>query len=327
MGKRNKILVLDGCSYVGGHLVACLGAERAVTTYYRTPVESAAYFDALTMDLSQVIQSPEEYSHAVILLAITNMDYCAADVTRSYALNVASVKRVIDFLNQWDIKPVFTSTESVFDGVKGNYDEADPPNPIVTYGRQKVEVEKYIQSCCQHYTVVRLGKVFGSQRDDGTLFTSWLDAIERSEVIRCANDQVFSPIHIEDVVKGITRLIDMDCDGLFHLANPKAYSRLELLDVLRSEVRGFSSVEINVVPCSIHEFGLLEERPLNVSMKPDKYIRTTGMEIRAVEDVVRDIVKDSFSPAAGRHPEIRQRGSTGSPPAVTAEVRGSKEEQ
>jgi dTDP-4-dehydrorhamnose reductase len=301
-GKRNKILILDGSSYIGGHLFDGLGVGRAVATYYRSPIENGTYFDSLSMDLSDVIQEPEKFSHAVVLIAIPGPDPCAADPAKSHALNVESIKRIIDYLNRWKIKPLFTSTESVFDGAKGNYEESDPPNPILTYGWQKVEIEDYLQRNCETSTIVRLAKVFGSERGDGTLFTSWLDAIERSETILCARDQIFSPIHVQDVVKGIIRLIELDCDGIYHLSNPKAYSRLQLLNILLDRVAERSPLGVKVVPCSIHDFDLLEKRPLNVSMNPGKLIKSTGIRINAVETVVQDIVTDTFSPvpAGGR---------------------------
>ena len=295
---RNKVLILDSSSYIGGHIFKALGPGRATATYYQSPVENATYFDCLSMDLSDVIQEPEEFSHAVVLIAIPSPDVCAADIKKSYALNVASIKRIIDYLNRWQIKPVFTSTESVFDGIKGNYDESDPTNPILTYGKQKVEVEDYLQKNCRHYTIARLAKVVGSQRGDGTLFPAWLDELERGEAILCAQDQVFSPIHVEDVVKGLIRLIDMDCEGVYHLANPKAYSRLQLLRILLSQVEKYLPSPVEVVPCSIHDFDLLEKRPLNVSMNPDKLIKSTGIKVRSVEDMVDNIVTDAYVPVS-----------------------------
>ena len=192
------------------------------------------------------------------------------------------------------IKPVFVSSEWVFDGMKGNYVESDTPNPILTYGQQKVEIEEYLQTRCDRFTIVRLGKVFGTQRGDGTLFTTWLDAIERHEIIRCAQDQVFSPIHVRDAVDSITRLVQMDGDGIYHVSNRNAYSRLELLNMLLSKAEAHLPLSVEVIPCSIRDFDLLEKRPLNVSMNPDKLMRSTGIQINSVEHELEELVLNAF---------------------------------
>lgn len=294
MTSGKKVLILGGSSFVGKHLFAAMGTERSIATYNNTPIPNGVHFDSLTMSLADVLDNPEAISHAVILFGDTEPDSCASDIPKSNALNVGSIKRVIDYLNQWKIKPIFTSTESIFDGVRGNYDESDPPNPILTYGHQKVEVERYLQSCCPSYAIIRLPKMFGSERGDGTLFTSWLDAIERSEVIHCAEDQIFSPIHVGDVVKSLIRSTEIDCQGIYHLSNPNAYSRLQLLNILLSHVAEYSSLDTEVVPCSIHDFDLVEKRPVNTSMNPAKWIRLTGLQITPIDDVCRILASAAF---------------------------------
>lgn len=291
----DRILILGGSSYVGRQLFARLGPDRAIATYNSHPMLNGVHFDSLSMRVSDVLERPETISHAVILLGDTDPETCAADPARSDLLNVQSIKRIVDDLLGLQIKPVFTSSEFVFDGGRGNYTETDPVNPILLYGAQKVEIERYIQEACDDYIIVRLAKVFGSQCGDRTLFTNWLDAIERGQTtIRCAEDQVFSPVYIEDVVGGIIRLIEVDGNGIFHLSSRKPFSRLALLAMLLCHVREVSPVKVEIISCSIHDFELREKRPPNVSMMPDKLIDTTGFEISDVACVCGDVVERAF---------------------------------
>lgn len=287
--EARKVLILDGSSFIGGHLYKALGS-RSEATYYRNSIPNGTYFDARTMDLSDVITQPRDFSHAVVLFAIPNPDACARDVEGSYELNVGCIKRVINYLEDWKIKPVFTSTESVFDGLKGNYLESDQTNPVLTYGKQKVEIEEYLSERCSNYTVVRLSKVFGLESGDGTLFTDWLQQIKNRETIYCATDQIFSPICVADVVKGIIGLIDMDGEGIFHLGATQAYSRLELLNMLLSELPDHISNSVSVVPCSIHDFELPEKRPLDISLNPARMVELTGLKLQSVQESVRLVV-------------------------------------
>lgn len=295
MSDMKKTLILGGSSYIGRHLFQQLGNSCSVATYYKNLPTIGIYFDSMAMSLTDIISRSDGFTHAVVLIGDTRADYCAAYPKESYQLNVSSIKNIIDNLYKLNIKPVFASTEWVFDGVKGGYIETDLPSPVLTYGDQKVEVEEYLQESNNPYTILRLSKVFGIRRNDGTLFTTWLDAIEQKQAIRCAEDQVFSPIHVRDAVNSIIRLIQMDCDGIYHISNPSSYSRLELLDMLLARTKVHFPFDVKVIPCSIREFDLLEDRPLNVSMIPNKLLSSTGIQIDSIDNVLDELVFNSFS--------------------------------
>ena len=292
---KSKILVLGADSYLGKHLVPWLGVGRSVGTYFFTAIEGARLFDAMTMNLDEVVEEQDSISHAVILYGDTKPDSCAEEIEKSHALNVESIKAVIDWLLNHGIKPVFTSTESVFDGSKGNYVESDKASPVHPYGRQKVEIEQYLQTRCNDYIIVRLGRILGSQRGDGTLLDGWLDEIEQGRTIYCAHDQIFSPVYVDDVVEGITRLIDLDCAGLFHLSNPKPYSRLEILQALMVQAKKYIGTDdAKVVPCRINDLGLPSIRPLDISMVSDKLVKSTCINLTEIPEVCEKMAKGAY---------------------------------
>lgn len=295
MKGSNKILILGGSSFVGRHLSARLG-DTAIPTYFMNPIKNGILFNSLSMRISEIFNSKEKISHAVILLGDSNPETCANDIKKSNKLNVESIKLIIDDLVRLNVKPVFTSSEFVFDGKAGNYIESDEPNPILTYGKQKLEIENYLKKSCSDYIVVRLAKVVGSEKNDDTLFTNWIEDIKQNkEEIICAYDQIFSPIFVNDVVEAIISLINKNSNGVFHLASIKPYSRIELLKMLVSEINKIVPLNVNILPCSIHDFKLKEKRPLNVSMAPDKLIREIGIKISDVKEICKEISKKNFS--------------------------------
>lgn len=286
---KKKLLILGASSYVGRHLLDRVGAEKAIATFKESPIDGGVYFDALSMDLSSIVKNPEEISHAVILLGETNFRSCFLAPQRAYEVNVTSIKHIIDFLKQWKIKPIFTSSDYVFDGSKGNYSEADAPHPIISYGKHKVEVEKYIQDVFDDYIIVRLAKVVGDEMGDGTLFVNWIKEIEESKVIKCAYDQILSPIFIGDVVEGIIQLIEKNHAGIFHLCGRRSFSRLELFEMLIAISNMHVSMNVETVKCSINDLGFPEAYPLNISMTPDKILGETGLTFKDMESVCESI--------------------------------------
>lgn len=251
------------------------------------------YFDAMSMNLTQLLASNSSFSFAIILLGDTQPNSCFNDPKRSNALNIGAVKRIIDVLNQHGIPILFASSEFVFDGAKGNYTEEDIPKPILLYGQQKRTVETYLQETSSNYTIVRLGKIFGSEQGDCTLFTGWATTLNSGKTeLTCATDQRFSPIYMEDVIKGILTLIKHNCHGIFHLAGPKSFTRWELLDMIVAEYSRYVPLSIKITACSIHDFDLPEKRPVDVSMAVEKIIRRTRINFTDTREVCAKIVHD-----------------------------------
>lgn len=291
----NKILILGGSSYVGKRLFERLGPERSIATYNNTPLSGAVKFNSLTMRVDDLVDDLTPFSHAIILLGDTNPETCFADPEVSQALNVDSIKRVIDDLLAHHIKPIFTSSEFVFDGQKGDYTEQDVAEPILLYGQQKLDVEHYLQSVCPEACILRLAKVFGGDLNDGTLFSSWLPAIQSGQTIRCATDQIFSPVYREDVVEALIRAADQDISGLYHLSGPLGLSRLDCLNILIEHLKPYQMVQNNIESCSILDFDLKEKRPLNVSMIPKKLEQAIGYDMTDPNVVCQQLAKSAFS--------------------------------
>jgi dTDP-4-dehydrorhamnose reductase len=292
---KNKILILGASSYVGRALCNRLDRHDRIATYRSTPIENAIFFDALTMDITTILTSHPGITHAVILLGDTNPETCAAAPRQSHALNVTSIKDIIDTVTAYGIRVIFTSTEFVFDGNKGGYREDDQASPILLYGLQKVAIEKHLIDQGKEYSILRLAKIYGSTPGDGTLFTKWLDEIQNSsQSIKCAADQTFSPVHIDEVVSGIMKVIEHDSQGIFHLSGPQPYKRIDLLKMLLKIYVHYNSQRIEIIPCSIHDFKLQEKRPKDVSMMPDKLVAATGWEVRTPETHCEIIVRNHF---------------------------------
>jgi len=298
MPQTPKVLLLGGSSFIGRALASRLGGDRVATTFHGRPVVGGLAFDAAADDLADVVRNPQEFSHAVVLLGDTKLNSCFADPAKSRSLNVVGIGRVLDRLRQWNIVPVFTSTEAVFDGRKGNYDEHDAPNPLVEYGRQKVEVERRLTADFPHFLLLRLAMVYGDAPGDGSLPTDWAAKIRRGESLTCAHDNRSAPIHVDDVAASIAALIDRGCNGIFHVAGLQTVSRCELLDMLVREAVARGGVEPPIRRCSIDDFTLPEPRPHDVSLNPAKCVAATEVTPRSLGEVCRIIMQRTFQAPA-----------------------------
>ena len=288
-----KVIIFGGSSYVGRHLIAKINPNNVLFTYNKTTISGGVRFDSTVMDLEEVVDL-NEVNSAVILLGDTNPETCIEDVEKSENLNVRSIKRIINALSTYNIKVIFASSEFVYDGGTGNYIESDKTKPILLYGKQKLEIEHYIRKNISTHTILRFAKIYGSELDDKTLFTSWLKLVELESNIVCADDQYFSPVHIDNVVDTILFAISNEMRGIFNLAGPVRKSRMELLLILIREINKIEDCNENVLPCSIDDFNLNEKRPKDVSMNPSKLVSATGVKLVYPDEVCAEIANKFY---------------------------------
>ncbi len=265
------LLVLGGSSYVGRHLLPRLVAGRHVATYAANPFPGGEHFDCAAMRLADSgIGDLARFDSALLLLGDTEPNSCVRDPARSQAVNVDGIKAVIDDLAAAGVRPVFVSSEFLFDGRGGPYSESDPPNPILLYGRQKLEIERHLEAVLEDYAILRLAKVYGETPGDGTLFTNWLAPVAEGGHLKCASDQFFSPIFVDDVVDALLLAADRRIRGTFHLGGPQRLSRMACLQALIDAASALRPVDLAIEPCGINDFDFPEDRPLDVSLRIDK---------------------------------------------------------
>ncbi len=289
-----RVLVLGGSSYIGGHLYRKLGLESSLATYNSTPRPEMVHFDLASTDIAQVLEGQGEFTIAVLLLGVSKPDLCFDDPEGSRALNVERMSKLAQELAQRGMVVVFASTESVFDGNGGNYSEQDKPVPVLEYGRQKLAMEQWLQGSGIEHITVRIGRVYGSEPGDGTLFTTWLAQMDEGREIACAEDNVFSPIYVDDLVKCLLALIRQGQRGLYHLGGPEGLSRLDLLRTLIKHYERVRPFAGSIRVCRMGEFPLREARPLDISMNVQKLIQDTGVKPRTVNEGCALIVRKWF---------------------------------
>ena len=191
------------------------------------------------------------------------------------------------------LKPIFISSDFVFDGKKGSYNEKDKPQPIVHYGSQKLEVENYIQSNFTKYLIFRVSKIFSSESEKNVShFGGFLETIVKGGKIYAATDQIYNPIHVEDVAKIIFQISEKNLNGIFNIAGLKTYSRYALIKKTLQKNSKFNKKNVKLIKCKFNEVGNnLEKWPLNTSLIMDKTIRNVDIKFKNPEVSILEIIK------------------------------------
>jgi dTDP-4-dehydrorhamnose reductase len=233
-----KIIVTGASGFLGrevclaalrrGHEVLALGGSRAPVV---PGVAQARAFD-LCAEASLEALVLEEFPHAVVhCAAFPTIEACQVDPARAQALNAEVPKKLAQLCFHLGAKLVHLSTDTVFDGVAGNYQHTDHPKPLNLYGETKaaaeVEVLRYGR---EHAAVLRTSPIIGNSvsGDRGLherLFVSW----KEGRAVSLFTDEIRQPVEVSNLADVTIELCERNnLSGLYHWAGTEAMSRHEI---------------------------------------------------------------------------------------------------
>jgi dTDP-4-dehydrorhamnose reductase len=299
MNSTRSVLLLGASGFFGPALASAFGAQVAARTYAAHPMEGGLRFDARTSSVAELVAAlPARPAAGVVLFGETNIDICARDPLGTSEVNVEGAIRAMRELSALGITPVFLSSDGVFDGTHALWTEDEEVRPILTYGRQKLEVERFAASLPAPWLVVRLPKLLSEQGDARCMLTQWIDALGREGRILCATDQFFTPAAATDAARAIALLMNEGAQGLFHLGGPERLSRRALLEAVADEYRRFAAPKAQIVECSLRDIQVAEHRPLDTSMNSGRFERGRALRLRPASEIARLAVRSHFARAA-----------------------------
>ncbi len=268
-----KTLVIGATGFLGRHFLEA----------YRKVHSDTIGTDRTTLDLRNPnIESLDlaGYGYALIGVGISKIADCELNKEKSYLSNVTGTLKLIQELRKHNIIPILFSTDYVYNGIVGNYDEESPFHPLNEYGRQKAVLQKQLLEICGNdFLLIRPSKVFGSTQGDQTLLDEMATKLTRGECVRAAYDQIFCPIFIRDLVRGVIALQERDLRGTFHICG-EICSRLELAESVAKKL-GASPKLVKAI--SLDDLNEPFKRPKNTSLNCKKFQQTTSIVCTSVK--------------------------------------------
>lgn len=231
-----QLLIIGASGFIGRHVYRHCAQEGiyVVGTYYKNKIDNEyIFFDMYRQSFFSLLERlPKSIciKEMVVVLCSANasIDSCKMNEELSYKLNVQKTKELLLDLKRLKIKTVFLSSEAVFDGKKGLYTEADIPNPITVYGRQKYEIENYILDNLENALVFRISRAVGSRFGEKDIFHEFFQKINNKEKIICLKDQSFCLTEVDDISRAIILAVGMDLHGIYHISSANFITRYEL---------------------------------------------------------------------------------------------------
>ncbi len=160
--------------------------------------------------------------------AITNVDQCETERELAWNVNVAGVENLAIASKLVGAKIIQFSTDYVFDGKAGPYDEDARPNPLSYYGRTKLASENVLRTSGNPFTIVRTMVLYGVALRTRVNFVLWLiHELEHGKTVRVVDDQYGNPTLADDLAYAVLKIIAFDREGVYHIAGSELLSRYE----------------------------------------------------------------------------------------------------
>jgi len=267
-----KKILVTGASGFLGYTVCCAAASefRVVGSFFShepvdLPIETAK------VDLTDYKQIKDFLSiiHPQVVIhtaALADPNTCEQSPADSYKINVQATENLATLCQEINAKFIFTSTDLVFDGFKGNYREDDQLNPLNIYGEHKALAEEKIIKINPRALICRMPLMFGSGSPFSTSFLQpILQKLKQGKEIPLFTDEFRSPVSGLKAAQGLLMAMD-NCEGIVHLGGRQRLSRYEF-GLQLAAVYGISA---KLKLCSQKDILMAAARPADVSLNSSK---------------------------------------------------------
>lgn len=223
-----RAIVVGGSGQIGGWLLHHLRARGhdAIGTFASRPFHGLVPFDAANPNTAEWIAA--QRADVVFYPAgFTWVDGCERDPARARSANVTQPLMVARAAAKAGGRFVYYSTDYLFDGVSGPYQESDASRPLNVYGEAKLEAERaLLEALGPSVLVIRTCWVFGPERQGKNFAYQVVRTLAAGKPLVCPNDQFANPSYGPDVAFSSVRAAELGRHGLMHIAGPDWIDRV-----------------------------------------------------------------------------------------------------
>ena len=162
--------------------------------------------------------------------AMTNVDKCELDREGCWKLNVSAVHNIIKACEANGSFLIHLSTDFIFDGENGPYEEDNAPNPQSYYAESKLAAEALLEKSTILWAIARTMLVYGVVQDmSRSNIILWVKkSLEEGKQINVVNDQWRTPTLAEDLAKGCALIAKKKAQGIFHISGKNLLTPYEM---------------------------------------------------------------------------------------------------
>ena len=232
---KNRILITGANGMLGQRAVQFYSSRENIELL-ATSVEEKSVFDFVEYtqvdikdrdNIKKVIYDycPDFIVHTA---AFTNVDLSERLREDAWKINVKGVEYIAEAARTIDAHIIHISTDYIFDGKNGPYDENAIPDPVGYYGRTKLASENTLRISGTFFSILRTNVLYGIAQNSRPDFVRWvINSLSKNENIRIVKDQINNPTFIDDLVQGINKIIEFRKTGVYNIGGKEFLSRFD----------------------------------------------------------------------------------------------------
>ncbi|AHC51902.1 dTDP-4-dehydrorhamnose reductase [Sulfolobus acidocaldarius SUSAZ] len=275
-------LIIGGSGQLGQELGKLI--KDSILTFSSRPIKGGIYLDTRNYIRVQDLIMKTKPEVIINTSAITDVDKCEVDRINAYSVNSLAVKHMVRAASITKSYFIQISTDYVFDGSRGNYNEDDLPNPLNYYGLTKLLGETY-SSSYDYSLVIRTSGIYGSSKENFPLYV--LKSLMKGSKVRAVRDMYYSPINVKQLAEAIVQLLPLRKTGILNIAGERV-SRYDL--ALR--IAKMSSLNENLIEAVNYEDMSWEaRRPKDSSLDSSTVKKYVSVNL-SLEEGLRRLISD-----------------------------------
>ena len=204
--------------------------------------------------------------------AEVNLDICERDNEHANKIH-RDVTSVLSSHNPAKTKLVYISTDSVFDGISGNYSEEDKVHPLNFYAASKFNGVEAARARRQNYLILRTN-IYGFKKNKGNSLFEWIAGkLSAGETITGFDDLIFNPLYTGQLASLILDLLKTDYCGTLNAGCSDFISKYQFAVDVANEFGWDTSL---IMRGSSDQFPSKLARPKNTTLNTNKLRQIAG---------------------------------------------------
>jgi dTDP-4-dehydrorhamnose reductase len=224
-----RLLVTGASGLLGNKIVELTKNDYTVIPTHKTKPLNSNSLELDATDAPKVLNLLGKLKpNAVIHTASeTNVDKCETEKEQAWKINVEGTRNIANACRKVNAKLVYISTDYVFDGEKGLYNEEDKPNPVNYYGLTKLEGERQVIEHSENYAVLRTSVLYGWHPWKQNFATWVINQLKQEKEINVVDDHYNTPTLADNLSEIAIEVAEKDRRGLYHASGRERISRYE----------------------------------------------------------------------------------------------------
>jgi dTDP-4-dehydrorhamnose reductase len=287
-------IAITGASGLLGRALLIIGRQRGhdlVAGEHSTPVATSAPVLPLDLQQEDSIRRFVADARAEVIVhsgAITDVDLCEQHPDLAQRINADATRTLVAAADRAGARIIYVSTDYVFDGLTGPYDENAVPRPINAYGRAKRAGEEAVLAGAAAHAVVRSASFLDVDELEPPSFAArMLEAIRDHPPLLAPTDQRSNITPVDELARGILLLAESGESGLWHIVHPTVLSRYEFALLL---ARAAGLEESRIKPTNYISLDRPALRPLNGGLVGEKATARFGLQFPPLEKALERIL-------------------------------------